>query len=220
MNTIDIELTETTATLPKELFLEILKENERLKGELEREKIRASFEACDLGRQILVEERDALRVENERLKGENAEMCSNMNALKDHLVKWRSRACKAEATDPTVMKADYERMKRENDVLNYSYREVCQTRNTLGKDLQKMVYLVADVRKQRDELRQWKSEAAKSLDALQLQEIGAELGLILGTDIAPEILPGIRKWKKMHRDAWQEIYRLRDIIGNIRNLTE
>jgi hypothetical protein len=111
MNTIEIELTETTATLPKELLLEILEENERLKEELE---IRIFYQ------------------------GQNAE---NLRALRE-----------------------------------------------LQADVPQLQAKIA-------ELKNWKSEASKILDDLKLQEVGKELGLTVGTDIAPHILPGIQKLK-------------------------
>lgn len=46
------------------------------------------------------------------------------------------------------------------------------------------------------ELEAWKAEATKVFDALNLQEIGRELQIPLGEEIAPQVLPGIRKLRE------------------------
>jgi len=48
-------------------------------------------------------------------------------------------------------------------------------------------------------LEQWKKEAMIVFDDLNLQEIGKELDLPLGANIAKEILPWIRVMKKQRR---------------------
>jgi len=46
-----------------------------------------------------------------------------------------------------------------------------------------------------EDLRRWKAEAMQVLASLDLQAIGNEIGLSLGTDIGPQILPYIRTLK-------------------------
>jgi hypothetical protein len=46
-----------------------------------------------------------------------------------------------------------------------------------------------------DDLLRWKSEAMKVMDDLDLQEIGKEMGLRLGDNIAVKILPYIKELK-------------------------
>lgn len=45
------------------------------------------------------------------------------------------------------------------------------------------------------DLKAWKRSAIKSLNMLDGQAIGAELGLSLGTQVIPNILPGIKRLK-------------------------
>jgi hypothetical protein len=134
MNTIEIELTETTATLPKELFLEILKENERLKEELERTFV------------------------------------------------WTPQE-----------------MREENDQLRER---------------------VLSIDNERAELQRWKDGASKILDDLNLQEIGKKLGLTVGTDIAPRILPGIQKLKDLVGVLQNENRALLNTIRQINHLSK
>ena len=46
-----------------------------------------------------------------------------------------------------------------------------------------------------EELRRGKAEALESMAKLPLQEIGKEMGLHIGEDISPKILPYIRSLK-------------------------
>ena len=47
------------------------------------------------------------------------------------------------------------------------------------------------------DLRRWKDEAMQVLNDINLQEIGKELGLPLGTNIGPQILPKIREYRAL-----------------------
>lgn len=46
------------------------------------------------------------------------------------------------------------------------------------------------------ELQAWKQSALQVMNQTDLQAVGRELGLTLGTDVSPNILPGIQKLKE------------------------
>jgi len=63
-----------------------------------------------------------------------------------------------------------------------------KTQTTLPPDIWSLA-------KERDDLLRWKSEAMQVMNDLNLQEIGKEMGLRLGANIAANILPYIRELK-------------------------
>ena len=63
------------------------------------------------------------------------------------------------------------------------------------------------------ELEAWKDSAMQVMNAVDLQGIAKELGLPLGVDIPPCIIPGIRKFKEAAEQAVaKERATLREII--------
>jgi hypothetical protein len=67
-------------------------------------------------------------------------------------------------------------------------------------------------------LRRWKDEAMQVLGGLDLQAIGKELQIPLGTDIGPQILPAIRKYRALLGRAAHEssLTLANDILDAIR----
>jgi hypothetical protein len=66
---------------------------------------------------------------------------------------------------------------------------------------QEVIELYQKTKKERDELKAWKEEATEVMNKLQLQEIGKELQLPLGSDIPSQILPEIKRIKAILDEA-------------------
>jgi hypothetical protein len=71
------------------------------------------------------------------------------------------------------------------------------------RDMEKMMTpaeLRADLQRNRAkiaELEEWKASAMGVMNGIDIQAVGQELGIGLGEDIGPKILPGIRALKLM-----------------------
>jgi hypothetical protein len=66
---------------------------------------------------------------------------------------------------------------------------------------QEVIELYQKTKKELDELKAWKEEAMEVMNKLQLQEIGKELQLPLGSDIPSQILPEIKRIKAILDEA-------------------
>ena len=78
----------------------------------------------------------------------------------------------------------------------YAY-EVDGRTNTRCEELRDLVGHLTPATDELEDLRAWKESAMRVLGGIQLQEIGKELNLPLGTDIGPQILPAIRRLAKI-----------------------
>lgn len=54
---------------------------------------------------------------------------------------------------------------------------------------------LADIRRERDQLKRWKTDAMKLLSTIDFQAIGKELDLTIGDSVGDKILPAIKKLK-------------------------
>ena len=72
-----------------------------------------------------------------------------------------------------------------------------------------------DLQKEVRTLRDWKESALKAYADLNLQEIGAYLGLPIGTDVVPHIGPAIRELKRLretNKKLSQQLARIKEFV--------
>jgi hypothetical protein len=70
---------------------------------------------------------------------------------------------------------------------------------------------IENLQREIDELKDWKESALVEFNKIQTQEIGKEIGTILGSSIHEQILPAIKNLKIERDDARKQNAKLRDI---------
>ena len=88
-------------------------------------------------------------------------------------------------------KQELDEEKRNTKIWENAFEEECLEHD---KELE-------DREKELEELKAWKEEAIEVMNKLQLQEIGKELQLPLGSDIPSQILPEIKRIKAITDEA-------------------
>jgi hypothetical protein len=95
---------------------------------------------------------------------------------------------------------------------------------------------IENLQRERDELKDWKESALVEFNKIQTQEIGKEIGAVLGSSIHEQILPAIKNlksecneakrgckllannatvWKDRFDEAMEQNAKLRDIVERI-----
>jgi hypothetical protein len=75
---------------------------------------------------------------------------------------------------------------------------------------------LAQLREEISQLRAWKRSAQAVLDDCRFQEVGVELGVGLGCEVAPAILPGIRALKAVVASRDERITHLEAVCDDLR----
>ncbi len=81
------------------------------------------------------------------------------------------------------------------------WEEQCSSDNSWYRIAENMKDYCLKLEQERNELKAWKEEAIQVMNRFQLQEIGKELELPLGSDIPSQILPEIKRIKAITDEA-------------------
>jgi seryl-tRNA synthetase len=73
----------------------------------------------------------------------------------------------------------------------------------------------AALERELEEAREWKESAMTVFSKLDLQAIGKEIGVKLGEDISPKVLPAIKELKRELEEAERERDRLKGALEEI-----